>query len=109
MKKCGNYHHCSLIFHVGDNKRLKKFKISNTGPIASQLVGTIDGTHVPILSADTESKRDYYCRREMYSINTMDFVDRKLLFSDFVIGFPGSMYDALVLRHSLICNKASDG
>ena len=45
----------------------------------------------------------------MYSINTMDFVDRKLLFSDFVIGFPGSMYDALVLRHSLICNKAGDG
>lgn len=109
MKKCGNYHHCPLISHVGDNKRLKQFKISNRGPIASQVIGTTDGTHVPILSADTESKPDYYCMREMYLISTKDFVDRKLLFSDVVTRFPGSMYDAHVLRHSLICNKASDG
>ena len=47
--------------------------------------------------------------REMYLISTKDFVDRKLLFPDVVTRFSGSMYDAHVLRHSLICNKASDG
>ena len=87
---------------MGDNKLLKQFKISKRGPIASQLVGVIGGTHVPILSPDTDSKPDYYCRRQMYSISSQPVLDRKLLFSVVVTGFPVSMHDAHY-------NKTSDG
>ena len=45
----------------------------------------------------------------MYSINTQAVVGRKLLFSDVITRFSGSMYDARVLKHSTIYNKANDG
>ena len=73
-----------------------------------QVVGAIDGTHVPIISPNTDSKPDYYCRKQMYSINTQAVVGGNLLFLDLVTGFPGSMHDARVLRHSSLYNKANN-
>ena len=69
-----------IISHVVDNKFQKQMNILNRG-----LIGVIDGNHVPIISR--YSKLDYYCRKQLYLINTQTIADGKLLFLDLATRF----------------------
>ena len=89
----------------GTAKAIATFKETTNCKI-SQAVGAIAGVHITILSLYTDSKADYYNRKKEYSINSQSVVGGNLLVSDFCTGFPGSVYDSRVLRHSAIYAKA---
>ena len=84
---------------VDTAKEVQKFTASTDCAIP-QVVGAIDGTHVEILSPGGDSKVDYYCRKQMYSINTQAVVGGNSMFIDVATGYPGSIHDARVLRDS---------
>ena len=69
----------------------------------SQSLGAIDCTHIFIKGPNCESKYDYYCRKQRYSINTQAVVGANICFLDIAIGFPGSMHDTRVLRPTNLC------
>ena len=70
-----------------------------------QVVGVIDGTHIPILKPD-HSPSDYYNRKGFYSIIMQAVVDSNGLFLDAYIGWPGKVHDARVLVNSALYKKA---
>ena len=35
-----------------------------------QVVGAIDGTHIEIVAPSTDSKADYYSRKQRFTVNT---------------------------------------
>lgn len=55
-----------------------------------QVVGAIDGTHIPIIKP-RESASDYYNRKGYYSIITQAVVDYRGVFIDVNIGWPGKV------------------
>ena len=73
-----------------------------------QVIGAIDATHVEIIAPENSSK-DYFYRKQKFTINTQAVVDGKLKFIDVSTGFPGSVHDARVLRASSIYNTAERG
>jgi len=73
-----------------------------------QVVGAIDGTHIPILKPDYSSS-DYYNRKGYYSIPMQAVVDSKDMFVDVNIGWPGKVRDTRVLVNSTFYQKANTG
>ena len=73
-----------------------------------QVIGAIDATHVSIF-APPKDPVDYFCRKQMYTINTQAVVDANMNFIDISSGFPGSVHDARVLRASAIFTQAENG
>ena len=69
--------------------------------------GAIDGTHVPRL-APNESHADYVNRKGYHSIIMQAVVDHNNLYTDVVIGWPGSAHDARVLSNSKIFEKENN-
>ena len=69
-------------------------------------MGVIDATHIRIVPPTGESKPDYYCRKQHYSINTQAVVGENLKFIDVATGAPGSIHDSRVLRNSSIFENA---
>ncbi|XP_053186639.1 uncharacterized protein LOC128369588 [Scomber japonicus] len=68
-----------------------------------QCVGTIDGSHIPIL-VPQEYHTEYYNRKGWYSIVLQAVVDGKGLIWILFAGLPGSLHDATVLRRSGLWN-----
>ena len=73
-----------------------------------QVVGAIDGTHIPILHPQ-ESPSDYYNWKNFYSIIMQAVVDSRCCFVDVNIGLPGKVHDARVLSNSSFFRKANEG
>ena len=73
-------------------RKIQKFRVF-TECLVSQAVGAIDGTHVEIMCPDSESKVDYYSRKQKYTVNTQAVVGADLFFLDIATGFPGSAHD----------------
>ena len=73
-----------------------------------QTVGAIDGTHIGIKTLQIDSKIDYFCRKQKYSVNTQDAVGSNLMILDLATGYPGSLHDSRVLRNSNIFRMAED-
>ena len=73
-----------------------------------QVVGALDGTHIPILKP-TECPSDYYNRKGFYSILIQGVVDSQGCFIDVNIGWPGKVHDARVLANSTFYHKATSG
>ena len=69
--------------------------------------GAIDGTHVPILTPN-ESHADYVNRKGYHSIIMQSVVDHNNLYTDVVIGWPGSVHDARILSNSKIFEKGNN-
>ena len=88
----------SSIISLANNfkKFLKILKIQNqlnifkSSPSVKflQVVGAID------------SKADYYCKKQWYTISTQAIIGSNLIFLDVATGFPGSVHDARILRLS---------
>ena len=73
-----------------------------------QVVGAIDGTHIPII-APTEHRNDYYNRKGWYSVVCQAVCDGNLLFWDIYCGWPGKVHDARVFANSPIYRMATEG
>ena len=73
-----------------------------------QVVGAIDGTHIPILKPQ-ESASDYYNRKGFYSILVQAVVDSRGRFIDTNIGWPGKCHDSRVLVNSTFYERANRG
>ena len=68
---------------------------------STEVVGAIDGTHFEIICPDSDSKVDYYSRKQMYTVNTQAVVGADLVFLDIATGFPGSVHDAREVHYYL--------
>jgi hypothetical protein len=71
-------------------------------------IGAIDGTHIPIL-APSDNGITYVNRKGVHTIVTQTVVDSNCLFTDIVVGWPGSVHDARVFSNSTIYEKAKTG
>ncbi|KAG9277982.1 putative nuclease HARBI1 [Astyanax mexicanus] len=71
------------------------------------VVGAIDGCHVRI-KAPGEPDAQCYRNRKLYpSVQFQAVCDHQAKFLDVFIGFPGSVHDARVLRHSTLYRQAT--
>ena len=69
------------------------------------VVSAIDGLHIRI-KAPNDSAPDYFSRYQQHDFIIQAIADGKNIFMDFACGYPGSMHDARVLRHSTIFQRA---
>ena len=95
--------------HVPQNDRLKEvvdgFEHRWGFP---QPVGSIDGSHIPILKPK-DSASDYYNRKGFYSVIMQAVVEFRGLFMDVNIGWPGKVHDARVLANSTFFRRGNSG
>ena len=109
---CAEISHLSKYFikfwrtPSGTAKAIATFKKNNNCKIP-QAVSAIDSVHITILSLQsTDSKVDYYKKKQEYSINLQAAVGGNLLFLDFCTDFPGNAHDSRILHNSAIYAKA---
>ena len=93
---------------VTNKHAIKTFKVDYNCKIP-QSIGAIDCTHIFIKSPNFESKYDYYCRKQRYSINTQAVVVDNLCFLDVATGFPVNMHDTKVFRQTNLFERAESG
>jgi hypothetical protein len=72
-----------------------------------QCAGAIDGSHIPV-KPPALHHTDYYNRKGWYSVILQAVVDHNYMFTDVVVGWPGSVHDSRVLAHSQLYQKASN-
>ena len=77
-----------------------------TGCKIPQILGAIDGTHIEILAPSSDSKVDYFNRKQKFTVNTQVVIGANLEFLDVATGYPGSVHDARVLRSSALFQQA---
>ena len=70
------------------------------------MVGVIDGTYVEMLCTNSESRVDYFSRKQKYTVNPQAVVGANLMFLHVAAGYPGSLHDARILRVSSSFGKA---
>ena len=107
---CQALNHCVEIIkfpRTSDETALaiEAFSVHSDVP---QTVGAIDVTHFEILAPE-DNPIDFYDRKKRYSVSMQAVVGANLKFMHVAIGYPGSMHDARVLRHSEIYELASNG
>ena len=64
-----------------------------------QVMGAIDGCHIEI-NAPPNNQKDYFNRKQHYSVNLQVIVNSNLKFMHVTVGYPCSIHDARVLRLS---------
>lgn len=64
-----------------------------------QIIGAIDGTHIPILPP-TVGYRDFINRKGWPSMVLQGFVDHQYIFRNITVKHPGSVHDATVFKDS---------
>ena len=84
---------------------IQKFRTFTESKIP-QVVGVNDGTHIEILCVDSESRVDYFSRKQRYTINTQAVVGANLMFLHIATGYPGSLHNARILRLSNLYTRA---
>ena len=86
---------------------IENFKTCCNSKIPESL-DAIDGTQIYIKTLQCDSKYDYFCRKQRYSMNTQAVVGGDLLFLDLATGSPGSLHNSRLLRHTSLVVKAND-
>ena len=71
----------------------------------SQVVGAVDGTHIEILAPSSQSRLDYFSRKQKYTIKSQAVVGSNLMFLNASTGFPSSVHDARMLRASKLYQR----
>ena len=74
-----------------------------------QVMGALDGTHIEIEAPPTESKVDYFSRKQKYTVNTQAVIGANLMFLHVATGFPGSIHDARMCRATSVFQEAENG
>ena len=77
-----------------------------TGCKILQVLAVIDGTHIDVLAPSSDSKVDYFSRKQKFTVNTQAVIGANLEFLDVTTGYPGSVHDARVLRSSPLLQQA---
>ena len=73
-----------------------------------QAFGCIDGTHIPILRPEDNSK-DYFCYKMFFSLNVQAICDSRGLCMDVDCRWPGCVHDAKVFANSRVNEKLQNG
>ena len=84
---------------------IQKFRTFTESKIP-QVVGVNDGTHIEILCVDSESRVDYFSRKQRYTINTQAVVGANLMFLHRATGCSGSLHDTRIRRLSNLYTRA---
>ena len=71
-----------------------------------QVLGAIDGTQIKILATSSDSKVDYFSRKQKFTVNTQAVIGANLEFFDVASGYPGSVHDARILRSSALFQQS---
>jgi len=79
------------------------FKNKSKGNLEN-VIGAIDGSHIPIEKPDGEYAFRYINRKGYYSVILLGIVDHQGKFTYIYIGEPGSVHDARVLQKSRLWN-----
>ena len=58
-----------------------------------QVVDVNDDTHIEILCVNSESRVDYFSRKQRYTINTQEVVGANLMFLHIPTGYSGSLHE----------------
>ena len=69
------------------------------------VVGCVDGVHIPIQAPPVENKEIYRCRKSFMSLNIQGISDADLRFINIVARWPGSTHDSRIFDNSLICHR----
>ena len=72
-----------------------------------QVLGCIDGTHIPI-GRPKENSHDYFCYKMKISLNVQAICDADGLFIDVDCRWPGSLHDARVFKCSAVSKLFSE-
>lgn len=64
------------------------------------VIGIVDGTHIPILSPGGDDAETYRNRKTWFSINTQGVCDANMKFIDIVARWPGSTHDQTIFNFS---------
>jgi len=64
------------------------------------VIGAIDGIHINLTNAPFKDPEVFFDRRKRYSIQCQAIVDYRGIFTNFLIGWPGSVHDARVYSNS---------
>ncbi|XP_033755823.1 putative nuclease HARBI1 [Pecten maximus] len=72
------------------------------------VVGAIDGTHIPIQGMSSDDEHTYVCRKGFHSINVQGVVNSDLRFTNAVCKFPGSTHDSFILQSSCLPDVVSN-
>ena len=108
---------CSALLRVGnDYIKFPKGEAETRDAIEAfeeissfpQVVGAIDGSHIPIASPN-EDANDYYNRKQFHSVVLQGVADAKGRFIHVSTGYAGSIHDARVLRMSSLLNEVENG
>ena len=99
----------SKVFGIGKSPEFIKFRkttLETGAKIRSfcdfigckipQFLGAIDGIHIEILAPSSDSKVDYFSRKQKFTVNTQAVIGADLEFLDVATGYPGSVHDARV-------------
>ncbi|CAG8619505.1 629_t:CDS:1 [Paraglomus occultum] len=72
------------------------------------VIGTIDGSHIPLWEAPSNKNKDvYYSRKQRYGIHLQGVVDHDGLFTTYNVGWPASVHDAKVFKNSSVVKMRS--
>ena len=72
------------------------------------IIRSIDGIYFILQNASKKDKEVYFTRKKRYALHCQDIVDYRGIFTSYDVGWPGSVHDAKVYRHSYFYkNKSS--
>ena len=104
-KKAGEF----IKFPITEAEATVKIcSFTNKSPFP-QVVGAIDGTHIPLKSVPRRQRVEYFNRKQDYSIVLQGVADASFRFLDVSTRYPGSIHDARILRMSRLHWKVSQG
>ena len=95
-----------IKFPTGDNLRKAIDGFKSKWQMV-QCAGAIDGCHIPV-RPPALNHTDYYNRKGWYSVVLQAVVDHDYLFTDIMVGWPGSVHDSRILSNSHIYYKATN-
>ncbi|GAB6032737.1 hypothetical protein CHUAL_014043 [Chamberlinius hualienensis] len=73
------------------------------------VIGCIDGCHIPVICPDSAKDIDYFNRKSFYSVILQGIVDHSGSFWNVNVGWPGSVHDEREFTTSAIYKQVSKG
>ena len=64
------------------------------------IIGSIDGTHFILQNAPKKDKEVYFTRKKRYALHCQDIIDYRGIFTNYDVGWPSSVHNVKVYRHS---------
>ena len=97
-----------IKFSKGESETRKAIEAFREISCFPQVVGAIDGSHIPII-APKNDPNDYYNRKQFHSVILPGVADGRGHLIDVSTGYAGSIHDARVLSMSSLVKEVEDG